>query len=193
MTDITAFDLLLTKLTILLFDARLRIIELGTRGLKDGRTAWIGPMQGMPSDVIPLRRLLLAGRVRTPSFVKIPATGRLQENGVDYFRPPGDMLRVVTTDTARAIGLDSNPGSLKIGIGKRADLIAFDFHSPHLVPCIKPTGNLIHAAHRQAIEQAWVNGVQVMETGRPTQGDLDRIHRDGQQVSLAPWQPASAA
>ena len=119
------------------------------------------------------------------------AIGRLQENGVDDFWQPRDVLRMATIDGARAMGLDSEIGSLEIG--KRADLVAFDFRRPHLVPCINPVGNLVHVAQGRDVEHVWVDGVQVVETGRPTQADLDAILGDAQQASLALWQRARAA
>lgn len=118
------------------------------------------------------------------------AIGRLQENGVDDFWQPHDVLRMATIGGARAMGLDAEIGSLEIG--KRADLVAFDFRRPHLVPCINPMGNLVHVAQGRDVEHVWVDGVQVVEAGRPTQADLDKILRDAQQTSSALWQRAKA-
>lgn len=119
------------------------------------------------------------------------AIGRLQENGVDDFWQPHDVLRMATIGGARAMGLDAEIGSLEIG--KRADLVAFDFRRPHLVPCINPMGNLVHVAQGRDVEHVWVDGVQVVEASRPTQADLDKILRDAQQTSSALWQRAKAA
>jgi 5-methylthioadenosine/S-adenosylhomocysteine deaminase len=119
------------------------------------------------------------------------AIGRLQENGVDDFWQPQDVLRMATINGARAMGLEAEIGSLEIG--KRADMVAFDFRRPHLVPCINPMGNLVHVAQGRDVEHVWVDGVQVVDTGRPTQADLDAILRDAQQASSALWQRAKAS
>ena len=119
------------------------------------------------------------------------AIGRLQEGGVDDFWQPNDVLRMATIDGARAMGLGDEIGSIEQG--KRADLVAFDFRRPHLVPCVNPVGNLVHVAQGRDVEHVWVDGVQVVEGGRPTQADLDTILADAQQASLALWQRARAA
>jgi 5-methylthioadenosine/S-adenosylhomocysteine deaminase len=119
------------------------------------------------------------------------AIGRLQEDGVDDFWQPRDVLRMATIDGARAMGLDGEIGSLELG--KRADLVAFDFRRPHLVPCENPVGNLVHVAQGRDVEHVWVDGLQVVESGRPTQADQDEILRDAQSASTALWQRARAA
>ena len=119
------------------------------------------------------------------------AIGRLQEGGVDDFWQPNDVLRMATIDGARAMGLGDEIGSLEPG--KRADLVAFDFRRPHLVPCVNPVGNLAHVGQGRDVEHVWVDGAQVVDGGRPTQADLDTILADAQRASLALWQRARAA
>ncbi len=119
------------------------------------------------------------------------AIGRLQEGGVDDFWQPNDVLRMATIDGARAMGLGDELGSIEPG--KRADLVAFDFRRPHLVPCVNPVGNLVHVGQGRDVEHVWVDGVQVVDGGRPTQADLDTILADAQQASLALWKRARNA
>ena len=119
------------------------------------------------------------------------AIGRLQEGGVDDFWQPNEVLRMATIDGARAMGLGDEIGSIEPG--KRADLVAFDFRRPHLVPCVNPVGNLVHVAQGRDVEHVWVDGVQVVDSGRPTQADLDTILAEAQQASLALWQRAKAS
>ncbi|CAN7770549.1 amidohydrolase family protein [Variovorax sp. LjRoot84] len=119
------------------------------------------------------------------------AIGRLQEDGVGDFWQPADVLRMATIEGARAMGLGDEIGSLEVG--KRADMVAFDFRRPHLVPCINPVGNLVHVAQGRDVEHVWVDGERVVESGRPTQADLDTILRDAQKASVALWQRARAS
>jgi 5-methylthioadenosine/S-adenosylhomocysteine deaminase len=119
------------------------------------------------------------------------AIGRLQEDGVDAFWQPADVLRMATINGARAMGLEHEIGSLETG--KRADLAVFDFRRPHLVPCINAMGNLVHVAQGRDVEHVFVDGVQVVDGGRPTHADLDDILRDAQQAATALWQRARAA
>lgn len=118
------------------------------------------------------------------------AIGRLQEDGVNNFWQPRDVLRMATIDGARAMGLHDEIGSLELG--KRADLVAFDFRQPHLVPCVNPVGNLVHVAQGRDVEHVWVDGVQVVDSGRATQADQDQIMRDANKASSALWRRARA-
>lgn len=117
--------------------------------------------------------------------------GRLQEQRVDDFWQPEDVLRMATIDGARAMGLDDRIGSIEAG--KRADLVVFDFRRPHLVPCLDPVGNLVHVAQGRDVEHVWVDGVQVVASGRPTQTDLDAVLRDAQAAADALWRRARGA
>lgn len=116
------------------------------------------------------------------------AIGRIQEDGVDDFWQPEDVLRMGTTGGARAMGLAEQVGSIEVG--KQADLVAFDFRRAHLVPCVKPVGNLVHTAQGRDVEHVWVAGRQVVASGRPTQVDLEQILADAQRAADALWRRA---
>lgn len=116
------------------------------------------------------------------------AIGRIQEEGVDDFWQPVDVLRMGTMGGAQAMGLAGQIGSVEVG--KQADLVAFDFRRPHLVPCVNPVGNLVHTAQGRDVEHVWVAGRQVVASGRPTQVDLDQILDDAQRAANALWQRA---
>jgi 5-methylthioadenosine/S-adenosylhomocysteine deaminase len=117
--------------------------------------------------------------------------GRIQEGKVDEFWQPEDVLRMATIDGARAMGLAGEIGSLEPG--KRADIVVFDFRRPHLVPCVDPLGNLVHVGQGRDVEHVWVDGVQVVEQGRPLLADMEQIMADAQRASLGLWQRAKAA
>jgi 5-methylthioadenosine/S-adenosylhomocysteine deaminase len=116
------------------------------------------------------------------------AIGRIQEDRVDAFWQPEDVLRMATIDGARAMGLDDRIGSIEVG--KQADLVVMDFRRPHLVPCIDPVGNLVHTAQGRDFEHVWVDGVQVVDGGRPVAADLDALLADAQRASQALWRRA---
>ncbi|PZQ02079.1 MAG: hydrolase [Variovorax paradoxus] len=116
------------------------------------------------------------------------AIGRIQEDGVDDFWQPEDVLRMGTMGGARAMGLAEQVGSIEVG--KQADLVAFDFRRAHLVPCVKPVGNLVHTAQGRDVEHVWVAGRQVVASGRPTQVDLEQILADAQRAADALWRRA---
>jgi 5-methylthioadenosine/S-adenosylhomocysteine deaminase len=98
---------------------------------------------------------------------------------------------MATIDGAHAMGLADEIGSLETG--KRADIVVFDFHRPHLVPCVDPLGNLVHVGQGRDVEHVWVDGVQVVEQGRPLLASVDRIMADAQHAALGLWQRARAA
>lgn len=116
------------------------------------------------------------------------AIGRLQEGKVDDGWQPEHVLRMATIDGARAMGLDADIGSIEVG--KKADLVAFDFRRPHLVPCIDPVGNLVHVGQGRDVEHVWVDGEQVVASGRPAKADLDAILADAQRAATALWRRA---
>ena len=116
--------------------------------------------------------------------------GRLQEGSVTDFWQPADVLRMATIDGARAMGLDERIGSLEPG--KQADIVVFDFRRPHLVPCENPLGNLVHVAQGRDVEHVFVDGEQVVDSGRPVRADLDTLLADASAASRALWQRARA-
>jgi 5-methylthioadenosine/S-adenosylhomocysteine deaminase len=57
---------------------------------------------------------------------------------------------------------------------------------------VNPVGNLVHVGQGRDVEHVWVDGVQVVDGGRPTQADLDTILADAQRASVALWRRARA-
>lgn len=119
------------------------------------------------------------------------AMGRVQEGQVDDFWQPADVLRMATIDGARAMGLQDRIGSLEPG--KQADIVVLDFRRPHLVPCENATGNLVHVAQGRDVEHVFVDGEQVVASGRPVRADLDDLLNQASRASRALWQRARSA
>ena len=118
------------------------------------------------------------------------AVGRVQEGKVNDAWQPKDMLHAATMGGARAMGLDGEIGSLEAG--KKADLVAFDFRRPHLVPDVNAIGTLVHTGQGRDVEMVLVDGRIVVENGRPTLVDMDEILAEGQRAADALWQRARA-
>ena len=70
--------------------------------------------------------------------------------------PPHRLLRMLTLDGARALGLDDRIGSLDVG--KDADLCAVSFASPHVRPVHDPLAALVHAARASDVVLTAVRG-----------------------------------
>jgi len=118
------------------------------------------------------------------------AVARIQEGRVGDDWQPADALRMGTLDGARAMGLAADLGTLEVG--KKADLVVFDFRRVHLTPDVNPLGNLVHVGQGRDVEQVFVDGRMVVESGRPCLVDADAIRRDAQRAADALWARARA-
>lgn len=113
------------------------------------------------------------------------ATARMQLGRVDDQWQPRDVLTMATGNGAAALGLADELGSLTVG--KRADVVVWDFRRPHLVPNINPLGNLVHTAQGRDVAKVFVDGELVVDDGRPTKVDLDAILTAAERASHALW------
>mgnify|MGYP006274884247 CR=1 FL=1 len=116
--------------------------------------------------------------------------GRLQAGGIDGTWQPATALAMATVNGARAMGLDHELGTL--AVGKKADLVLFDFRRPHLVPHLETAGNLLHTAQGRDVAMVVVDGEVVVEDGHPSKGDLETIMAEGQRAAEALWARARA-
>ena len=82
-------------------------------------------------------------------------------------------LRMATLNGARALGMDAEIGSLELG--KAADLVAFDLTGLAQQPIYDPVSQLIYTCNRSCVEHLWVGGKQLLEDGRLTRLDEQRI------------------
>jgi 5-methylthioadenosine/S-adenosylhomocysteine deaminase len=83
------------------------------------------------------------------------------------------VLRMATTDGARALGLAARIGSLEPG--KQADLIVIDTWQPHLVPLYNPVSHLVYAVRGGDVRTVLVDGKLKVDEGRLTDIDLDAL------------------
>ncbi len=74
------------------------------------------------------------------------------------------VLRMATKGGAQVLGLSSRIGSLEVS--KKADLIALDLQSPHLVPLYDPVSHMVYSARGSDVCHVWVDGRQVVSNGR---------------------------
>ncbi len=86
---------------------------------------------------------------------------------------------------ARALGLECEIGSIEVG--KRADLVVFDFRRPHLRPLTNVLGTLVHTGQGRDVETVLVGGEIVVENGRPTRVDLMSVLREAEAAAAALW------
>jgi len=86
---------------------------------------------------------------------------------------PLDMLRFHTIGTAEIFGIADEVGSLEPG--KRADFLVLDLRDPETSPVIHPVEHVVLAASADNIEGIYVGGELVVDRGRFTRVDQDRV------------------
>lgn len=86
------------------------------------------------------------------------------------------IFRMATIDGAAAIGMADQIGSIEIG--KRADLIALDLNSPHLIPLHNVFAQLIYAAGRSDVTDVWVDGRAVIRDRKSTLVDYSELQKN---------------
>jgi 5-methylthioadenosine/S-adenosylhomocysteine deaminase len=91
------------------------------------------------------------------------------------------VLKMATTQSARALGLDQIIGSLEAG--KKADLIVIDTHKPHLTPMYNPVSHLVYAVRGSDVATSIINGNVVMEGGKLKTLNLRKIFDDINQIA----------
>jgi len=88
-----------------------------------------------------------------------------------------DIMRMLTIDAARVLGLDHMIGSIEPG--KRADLLILDASRLSMSPMHDPVANVIYSAGSRAIRDVMVDGEWCVRRGSLVRGEeaaLARAH-----------------
>jgi len=89
-----------------------------------------------------------------------------------------EMMRMLTIDGARVLGIDRLAGSVEPG--KRADLVVFDANRLEATPQHDMASNLLYAMSGRFARDVLVDGAMVVRNGKLVNGDeaaLVRLHR----------------
>jgi cytosine/adenosine deaminase-related metal-dependent hydrolase len=97
--------------------------------------------------------------------------------------PASTVLRMATSNGARAMGLGSAIGSIEVG--KRADLVLIDLKKPHLVPYTDVVSDVVYSAMGSDVDTVLVDGRVLLEKGTPTTLDEERILDEAQRHQAA--------
>jgi 5-methylthioadenosine/S-adenosylhomocysteine deaminase len=92
--------------------------------------------------------------------------------------PVGQMVRMLTIDGARVLGLDGLIGSIEAG--KRADLVVFDANRLETTPAHDPMANLIYSMGPRSVRDVLVDGAILVRDSKLVRDDeaaLARRHR----------------
>lgn len=88
-------------------------------------------------------------------------------------------LRMATIDGARALGMESEIGSL--AVGKKADLVLWDLDHPEWVPYGDPVSALVWSATTASVHQTWVDGRPCYRDGRVVGVDETTLHLEARR------------
>jgi 5-methylthioadenosine/S-adenosylhomocysteine deaminase len=113
------------------------------------------------------------------------ASGRLQEALVTDFWQSSDVFHMATLGAAKSMGRDHDLGSLTVG--KKADVVVFDFRRAHLTPAFNTLGTLVHVAQGRDIAMVIVDGRVVVENGHATLVDEEQIRRAAAAAAKNLW------
>jgi len=92
-----------------------------------------------------------------------------------------EALRMATTGSARALGLDGQVG--RIAPGYQADLVLLDLAQPAYVPLRDTTRQLVHGENGGAVDRVLVAGRVVVEQGRALTVDEAALRRQAQAAA----------
>ena len=95
--------------------------------------------------------------------------------------PAHQALSMATLNGAKALGMDQEIGSLKIG--KAADFIAVDLATIETTPCYDVASHLVYVAGREHVTDVWVAGQRLLQDRILTTLDLQAI-----RARAAHWQ-----
>jgi 5-methylthioadenosine/S-adenosylhomocysteine deaminase len=87
--------------------------------------------------------------------------------------PAEDALRMATLDSARALGLADQTGSIEVG--KSADLTCISLGAFNSRPVYDPVSQLVYTARADQVSDVWVAGRHLVEGGRLIGADADAI------------------
>ena len=109
----------------------------------------------------------LLGETRTAALLAKAVAG--SATALDAHRA----LRMATLNGARALGIESDTGSIEIG--KAADLVAFDLSGLAQQPVYDPVSQLFYATGRDCVKHLWVGGKQLLDDRRLTRLDEQQL------------------
>lgn len=100
--------------------------------------------------------------------------------------PAWKVLRLVTIDAAKTLGLEKNVGSLESG--KSADLVIVDLKTPQMIPILSSpvrniVSNLVYSAMGNEVETVIVDGKIVMENRRILTIPEEKVLKEAQEAA----------
>lgn len=92
-------------------------------------------------------------------------------------------LEAATLNGARGLGMASELGALAIGM--KADIVLHDLDRPEWRPVLNPVNQLVWSADGRGVHSVWVDGQRVVEAGRCTTIDEERLYAEVERLAPA--------
>jgi 5-methylthioadenosine/S-adenosylhomocysteine deaminase len=92
--------------------------------------------------------------------------------------PALQALRMATINGAKALGLDTQIGSLEVG--KCADMVAVRLDSLNAIPLYNPLSQLVYSTHSHQVSHVWVAGKLLVDGGILTNIDVEALRSNVQ-------------
>jgi cytosine/adenosine deaminase-related metal-dependent hydrolase len=114
--------------------------------------------------------------VREMKLAAVIQKGRLQD---PLTMPATTVLEMATLGGARAMGVESEVGSIEVG--KKADLVLIDLKKPHLVPFRDVVSNIVYSAMGSDVDTVMVDGRLILRRGKALTLDEERVVGEAQR------------
>ena len=98
------------------------------------------------------------------------------------------VLRMATSEGARAIHRDDQAGRLEVGM--KADIITVDLRQPHLSPCMDVTAALVYSARGADVRDVMVDGRLLIKARKPLFIDEEALLQQAEAVARRCMQEA---
>lgn len=90
--------------------------------------------------------------------------------------PAKEIVRLATAGGARALGLEHEVGSLKVGM--KADLTLVETQSVNMFPIYDAYAVLVYSANATNVRDVWVNGVSVVKDKKLTKFSVEKLQSE---------------
>lgn len=113
--------------------------------------------------------------MRFASFVS-----RVRSHDYEQWLRTEEVFDMATVGSARALGFGDDIGRIEPGC--KADIVFFDLDHINFVPLNDPTNQVVHSEDGGGVESVMVDGRLVLEHGRFTRLDTERLRSDAQNA-----------
>ena len=92
-----------------------------------------------------------------------------------------DVIRMATTNAARAIGMEGQLGVIREGA--LADLIILDLYQPQFFPTNNILSGLVYSANGSEVDTVFINGRMVMDEGQILTMNIGKVYTECERIA----------